>query len=143
MMNTTQILDALQCVKQFGGVIPADKLPDKPKHKFYIINTDPSYLPGKHWVAVYMCKVPEFFDSLGHAPTYYNKEFENFLINHGPNYVYNSQRLQNYGSDICGLYCIYYVLKRSSGISLKKLVQNFNNLDYNDIKVREYFRRLN
>lgn len=138
-LNTDQIIRALQEINQFGGVIPSNKLPQNVRNKFYVINTDPSYMPGKHWVAVYTAKVPEFYDSLGRPPSFYNKDFEYFLINHGPNYIYNSQRIQSYGSSVCGVYCIYYVLKRSMGYSIKEIVQEFStDLENNDRKIEKF-----
>ena len=98
-------------------------------------------MAGSHWVAVYMAKVPEFFDSLGRSPSFYYKEFEYFLIKHGPNYIYNSQRIQNYGSEVCGQYCLYYVLQRSMGYFMREIIQQFSStrLEYNDTRIQEYY----
>jgi len=148
-MNGLELTKALYRVKTFGEVIPADQLPIEPKNKFYVVNNDPSTKPGRHWLAVYMGQVPEFFDSLGQSPSSYNKDFENFLINHGPNYKYNTMRIQNDGSDMCGGYCIYYIILRNLGYSMKEVVNTFSSvsLEDNDNKVklflREYFKRIN
>lgn len=141
-MNTKEINNALRYLRNFGGVLAADQLPMiQVKGKFYIINTDPSTKPGKHWIAVYMDETPEFFDSLGQAPSTYKKEFEYFLINHGPEYIYNTQRIQNYGTDKCGEYCIYYVILRGMGFSMKQIVKRFStvNLQYNDNTVHKFY----
>ena len=40
----------------FFGTVPCDKLPrhpDKSNPTGYIVNTDPHYLPGKHWIALW------------------------------------------------------------------------------------------
>ena len=40
----------------FFGTVPCDKLPrhpDKSKPTGYIVNIDPHYLPGKHWIALW------------------------------------------------------------------------------------------
>lgn len=142
-MDNHEIARILEGMSQFGGVFPADEIYNLQKNKFYIVNADPSFMPGTHWLAMYMSDVPEFFDSLGKSPSFYHIEFEYALINRGPNYIYNARRVQNYGSDMCGMYCIYYVLKRSAEFSMRYIVNEFDSLDYNDNMVREYVRRLN
>lgn len=145
-MNTQEIIHALKNVKQFQGVRPADDLPRISRlstSRFYILNTDPSDKPGEHWVAVYIGETPEFFDSLGHSPSHYYNEFEYLLVNRGPKYMYNAKRIQNYGSDVCGHYCIFYVVLRSMGYSLKDIVRVFNNDLYsNDRVVRLFYDQL-
>ena len=37
---------------KFIGVFPSDKIPKIPRNKSCILNTDPSYLGGQHWVAL-------------------------------------------------------------------------------------------
>jgi len=42
-------------------------LPDDPH--LLVCNTDPSYKPGRHWIAIYIEDGRgEFFDSIGHRP---------------------------------------------------------------------------
>ena len=40
----------------FGGVLASNDLPNTIKHKpvFYIVNTDPSNMPGQHWIVIYI-----------------------------------------------------------------------------------------
>ena len=43
--------------KSFIGVFARDKLPDVKNYPTsFIFNTQPSYLPGEHWIAVYFNK---------------------------------------------------------------------------------------
>ena len=144
-MYSSQIRVILKDVRAFGGVLAVDQLHTANKHKIYIVNTDPSNLPGKHWVGVSLGDVPEFFDSLGNPPGFYNKLFEDCLIHHGPSYLYNSQRLQSPGSDVCGEFCIQYVLYRAAGYSMSTFVKSFNrsNLYWNDRRVTHFCKRLN
>ena len=141
-MDTVELVQALKNVKHFGGVLPADRLGLCQRNKLYIINTDPSDKLGTHWVAVYLCAIPEFFDSVGHHPTFYHEVFEQLLIDFGPNYRYNNKRLQNYGSNTCGQYCIYYVMSRIMGYSLHNIVHRFqcSNLQLNDMNVIKFYK---
>lgn len=146
-MDNLEISQALQDLSSFGGARPADILPRDGHYKFYVLNTDTSDRRGKHWVAVYLNPYqPEFFDSLGHSPVFYHKEFEYLLINHSPNqpnYLYNSKRLQQFGSNVCGLYCIYYIVLRDRGYSMHDIVNTFTGrLDVNDELVKNFYNQL-
>ena len=152
-MNAEQIESILRLdqniSKNFAGVFAADILPSNLSNlpKFLIVNSDVHSEPGQHWLAMYIPEQgpPEFFDSLGLSPKHYLASFEQFLIKHGPQYIYSNKRLQNYGSDTCGLYVLYYVILRCSGCSMLDIVNNFStNLAQNDILtinfVHEYIR---
>ena len=95
------------------------------KGHFVISNTDNSKGPGKHWVTFYFPRhgALEFFDSLGHSPDHYKAGFEKLLTT---NYWMNSDRIQDYGSDSCGFYCVYYVISRRAGLTFKDIVKHFN-----------------
>lgn len=107
------------------------------KERFVIANTDKSGGPGKHWVAFYFNESghDEFFDSLGNTAEYYN--FGHVLRKP---YLRNRNRLQDFGSDTCGQYCIYYVVCRYVGMSLKDIVNTFSvrDLEMNDRFVRTF-----
>lgn len=109
------------------------------KGRFIIANTDTKDGPGKHWVTFYFtARGPdEFFDSLGKTPEYYNVGFETLLQNP---YWMNCSRLQDFGSDTCGLYCVYYVMCRYAGMTMKDLVYPFNvrELNINDMIVKTF-----
>jgi len=65
-MNTEKVNRILrrQCARDFDGVFSLDTLPDRPR--LLVCNTDPSYRPGRHWVAICVKDGPgEYFDSLG------------------------------------------------------------------------------
>ena len=83
-----------------------------------IVNTDPASGPGSHWVSFYLPEkgLPEFFDSVGRSPEDYHPEFEDFLIVHGPDYLRNSGRIQDYGSATCGAYCLDFLTQRDRGV---------------------------
>ena len=90
----------------------------------YIINSDPSYRPGEHWIAVYFDKQGrgEFFDSYGLHP-----DFNGFttLMNQNSNeWIYNNKTLRSLFSVVCGYYCIYYVLLRCRGFCMRTIVSH-------------------
>ena len=89
--------------------------------RFIIENTDTKDGPGKHLVTFYFTdRGPDkLFDSLGNTPEYYNVGFETLLQNP---YLMNCSRLQDLGSDPCGLYCAYYLVCRYAGKTMKDLV---------------------
>ena len=137
-MNTLELWDALSknpvTTNDFGGVFPSDLLPKIPEQKYYIVNDQAAGQMGNHWICMSFVECPEFFDSLGYSPSHYsNTLFEEYLIVNGPQYKYNSKRLQNFGSDTCGLFCLYYIYFKCMGYSLSDIVNSFsNNLRYND-----------
>ena len=86
-MNTEELLCVIRenmCLSFVtDDVYSADTLPDKVQFfpSAFICNTDPSSLPGKHWI-VFWFKDPfnsECFDSLGNLPQRYSANFGDFL----------------------------------------------------------------
>lgn len=139
-MNNFQILDVLKGYPV--TVCSADQVRVK-RGQFVIANTQRSNKPGEHWVVFYFPEEGpnEFFDSLGHAPEFYRVHFEKNLRQ--PYYM-TSNRIQDFKSDTCGLYCIYYVVNRYSGITMQTLMNAFdiNNKKENDILVVERTRNI-
>lgn len=149
-MNTSELWLALQmdcCTKhRVGGVFAIDLLPTNPipnLPKIFIANTDPHDLPGQHWIGLYipLDGPAEFFDSLGHHPSFYDTLFEKFLYTHSNEYIYNITPLQSKYSDTCGHFCLFYSIHRCRGVSLQNIVQMFSkNGDTNDKIVREFVK---
>ena len=78
-LNTVQLLEIIKsdqiASKDFLGVFPRDKLPNRLKYPCsFIVNTDPSNLSGQHWLAFYFSenKHCTFFDSYGQPPEVFN-----------------------------------------------------------------------
>ena len=113
---------------------------------FYVVNTDASDGPGKHWtvIAVFDHSPSEFFDSLGKQPTLYGKNFTNFLIASGPQYMYSTKRIQSVDSVNCGHFSIYLAYHRCLGYSFEDILGMFSaiNLDYNDRIVEDFISKL-
>ena len=98
--------------KIVSGVYAADMLPisDFSQNIGFIANTDESASPGQHWISIFIPSkgMPEFFDPLAYKPNQYLAHFEDFLVNRGPAYKYNTQKIQSDTSSNCGLFCIYF-----------------------------------
>ena len=138
-MNNKQIQEIMNhfisSPQQFRGVFAADTLPAIEKNCGYICNTDTINLPGKHWISFYVPKKGpiEFFDSYGFIPYIYN--FYDFIGEHY--FIYNNVQLQSLFSNVCGQYCIFYLLARFSGIPYIDFLNIFDNHN-NDYYVNEF-----
>jgi hypothetical protein len=140
----SKILRHLRLTKnKFIGVFPAEKIPspvseDNSSYPYcFVANTDPSWLPGTHWVAVYAERrgSVEYFDSYGRRPM--SLKMKRFC---GNNYSFNASMLQPYFSASCGQFCIYFLAQRCSGKTLKTIMEHFdpNNLTKNEKLVTSF-----
>ena len=70
-MNTGQLEHALRTnqltSKLFRAVVAADRLPTSANQQgSYVVNTDPHYLPGQHWVVLHFTSSHiVYFDPMG------------------------------------------------------------------------------
>lgn len=121
-MNNFQIIDVLKDYPV--RVCSADQV-RYVKGQFIIANTQTSDQTGEHWICFYFPEEgpDEFFDSLGKAPEYYDVKFETKLNNE---YYRTVDQIQDSTSDLCGLYCIYYVVCRHAGVSMQTLLNVFD-----------------
>lgn len=131
---------------KFTGVFAANELPRKIE-KFpcgIIANTDPNFKPGQHWIAFYLTtpNSGEFFDSYGNPPSFYSRNFETFLQHTVSEWTFNSHVLQSTFTNVCGEYCIFYLMHRSRGVSMNNIVKVFsNNRQLNDESVYKFVAR--
>ena len=136
-MNTEEIEKALKDYKPlFLGVFSSDKLPTHP-HGLFISNTDPSHLPGTHWVAICIDgRRGEYFDSFGRPPSSTFKDYMNTYCKH---WTFNARQLQSIASSFCGQYCIYYCIMRSFNVNMCRIVNNFTkDTGFNDVLVHSF-----
>ena len=149
-MNTDQIITALQKIKQFIGVFPADLLPNINKYKkpvCFIANYDSSNKKGSHWVSFFINKDNiEYFDSFGILP--YNKYFINFINKFCKNskFQYNNIQLQSEHTNVCGHYAILYIYQRLRKLKPSQIIKQFHfkkkKLINNDISVYKIINNL-
>jgi len=140
-MNTEEIVRVLSpaCGKDFDGVFSADTLPEKPH--LLVVNTDPSNRPGRHWICMFVeDDYGEYFDSFGQPPT---ANFERYLNRHCRSWTFNNKQLQSVISQFCGHYCIFYCIRRSRGVDMRKIVSSFTaDTALNDVLVHRFVCRV-
>lgn len=132
-MFTSQISKALRsdvyARRYFDGVFPCDQLPIQlPLYPSTVIaNTDPVNAPGKHWIAFYFNenKHLDYFDSYGLSPETYPGLSE-FASMNSSTVSFNDRQLQGNLSDVCGQYCIAFIVMRARGHSLKYIMDYYS-----------------
>lgn len=86
-MNTHQLKCSIEADSEMKnniiGVYAADELPGRQTSIPYelIVNTDPHWSPGKHWIAFYITKhrVLECFDSYWNSPSIYSSYIKRYM----------------------------------------------------------------
>ena len=118
----------------FRGVFPSDFYPIIEKRPCsFIWNTAPSGDAGEHWVALWIDdrNFGYFMDSSGSEP---QCEFLDFFAKNCVKWkqVFDKP-VQGLFSNVCGYYCIYFLLQKARKRSNKQIRQKFsNNLAKND-----------
>ena len=147
-MNTTEIQEILARDPATHGVqvCALNQLPKviKQRPQLFIVNTQESHRPGKHWLTLYFPRVGpvECFDSLGRGPRYYHWRLERYLKKHGGYLVYNRKRYQQAGTKTCGQFCLYYAYHRCTGHSIQDIQGDLNSedLDWNETVVTDFVK---
>ena len=118
---STDFLCKIMCDHpNFLGIIPQDYLENIQIMSFpvsLIVNLDTSDKPGSHWISFFITdKTLEIFDSLGFTASSWDKK-PLFVLNFikklsFTHEIYVAPPLQNPLSNLCGFYCIYFLLWR-------------------------------
>lgn len=147
-MDTIELDDVLSSVSGFIGAFACDQLPPIPKKDFsVVINTDPSNLPGDHWLTlIRKNSVLYFIDSYGRH--YKDATFDPIFVKTILKYigkekvVCSNKWLQQLTSNTCGYYCVYFI-KELLGNSLKRCLSVFgDDLRVNDDYVLNYVKNI-
>ena len=131
----------------FWGVYPSDLLPKQGVRYpcSLIANVDSHYLPGSHWVAFYFTidGKGEFMDSYGNAPGFYCDDFEQFMRETFlERWTCNNVSLQGEHSNVCGESAISFLLHRSRGVALEKIIGMFSkSTAHNDRMVWKFCKK--
>ena len=129
--------------KYNGGVLRKDLLPLRPtRPSLFIVNQDTSDKSGSHCIVVFLSgegDFAEYFDQLGKEP---DTDFKNYLTLQSKGYIFNTQKCQNYLSNLCGHYCFFYCYFRARGCSMGTILNMFDkqNLFYNDQLVFRFYQ---
>ena len=151
MMNTFEINEILsrrirRC--NFLGVFAYDQLPEISKLArplMLVVNTDPSYLPGKHWLAIYIDDGNHtlFFDSFGNHPDKFGERITNFIDRNSSTFQYLNIQIQSFCSAACGQFCIFFLIQMDKGADFQRMISKFKTeTHYNDKMVCRYVRKL-
>lgn len=125
----------------FLGVFASDAIPTLKEKSAVVVNVDKSSEPGSHWLAFYYENNNiEFFDSYGNPPEFYGPSFQDFFSNYS-SVSWNSTTLQSLTSNVCGPYCIYFILKRCQGHSLYSIVSSFADCQKNDFRMYQFVKK--
>lgn len=121
--------------KCFLGVFPSNHVPlGKTKLPCcFILNTDPSWKSGSHWLAIYVDHKgnAEFFDSYGQLPSKY-PAVQAFLRKYDDTCKFSTRQLQSTLSSTCGQFCLYFLLWRCRGVSFDCILRSFDHLQENN-----------
>lgn len=138
-MHTSQLRRAMhrQPVTRnvFGGVYARDRIPDVPKNRTvaYIVNTDPSNKPGRHWVCFFLTRdTVYYFDSYGRPPIGFRK-----IWTSRRHHVHFRRRIQGNGQT-CGHYCLYFIYAMMTD---QKFSCFGDDLNANDVFVQHYIKQ--
>jgi len=133
-MNSQDIFDIMSQDKTvmmgFQGILPADCIPEQLQSgQSLIFNASDSNEIGTHWLCLYQNSndTLEMFDSGGRSPSAYDLDGK---LPRAKFFTYNDRRLQG-NSDVCGVYCMYYLFYKSRHFPMSKIVNDLFSLDYN------------
>ena len=133
-MNTGMVNKLMVMIPSFQGTFPCDLLPETKPNMSFIVNTETSMESGEHWVAVFITDDNfYFFDSFGRSIEQFEDPFKGYMHEASRyfNVLTSSQNLQHIFSDVCGLWCIYYLWSKFSGY--KFMFRHFSNdNEFND-----------
>ena len=103
----------------FKGVYARNRLPRLLNVPSALVgNTDPDHPMGQHWIAIYIDANwrGEYYDQTGRPP--HESAYVNFMNKHCLHWTYNTVRVQEEWSTVCGFHCIFYLIHRCAGHSM-------------------------
>ena len=143
-ISIEKILSTFKLTKNnFCGVYACNQLPKRIKKGcFIIVNSDPSYMAGQHWFAIYFKNnTCYFFDTFGRKPQ--NKFIIEFIKNNSNILKYNSTKIQNIYSINCGIYCILFITFISKGFNPDFFIQLFcKDTHYNEKLIETLYKKI-
>lgn len=131
-MDAQQIKRFMRDSNTFKGVYAKDELPSVPSVPCsYIVNTDVSMQPGKHWIAIYItANTIYYFDSYGGDPftDFYLTRFIKHVSKPYMIFQRAHTRIQSVISSVCGYYAMGFILyMECDGGSVHAFIRMFPN----------------
>ena len=139
-LSASKINSYLANLPNFLGCYAQDQLINitfKSLPVFFVVNFDPSYAQGSHWVAIRVSKKSvEVYDTLGFdvrkwpsVPKFLLYFLHKFTSHRK---LYLLKNIQSQSSTLCGFYCIFFIIFRSTN-NFKSCNNVFtSNLNLND-----------
>lgn len=144
-MNTIEIQECMYSIHPSlkNNVYAANRLPIHVEAPAFLVsNLDPDTQPGSHWVAIHIDEhsVGQYFDSFGRPPAGLHKVF---LRRNCRVWNYNTKRIQDDWTSVCGEYCLVYLYYKFHGISMLDFTNTFIEKEtiVNDILLHELFKK--
>jgi hypothetical protein len=112
----------------FNGVYARNKLPRLLNVPSVLVgNTVPDHRMWQHWGAIYINANSrgEYYDPTGRLP--HESTYVKFMNKHCLQWTYNTVRVQEEGSIVCGLHCIFYLIHRCAGHSMTDVTRLLEN----------------
>jgi hypothetical protein len=155
-MDTLDLIDAMEILRKYKNfdyvVCAKNELPSKIKFfpTLIIVNTDPAYKKGEHWLGMWFDKdeknpfkiVCNFIDSFSNRPEFYS--LNTYIEKNSDEVLFFTRQYQSKLSLICGPFIIFCFYKLISGLKFYQLVLilgNYNSL-YNDRRVLSFIKNL-
>ena len=126
-------------ISNFCGVFGLDELKQIDKHRkgLIIFNTQPTTLPGQHWIALSITVDTIFyFDSLN-SGFHSNECVAKFLIKMNKKVILNNIQIQPDVSNLCGVHCIVFCHIMSKNNTLPVFQSFMKRLSQLDVFKRE------
>lgn len=129
-------------------VCAIDQLKLIDKSSFAVVfNNQKSNQPGMHWCALYKDKYSstiELFDSFALPLSFFGPAIRTFVKKQNARLVKNTFQIQHIDSMMCGYIAIYFLVKRSKGITFEKILSKFSkeHLRRNEKIVKKMFSRV-
>ena len=115
-MASTKYLNFVgQYIDGYMGTFSCNTMPDiapQLQKQGFIVNLDPSYMPGSHWVSVFMRTYGgvvncQYFDSFGHAVNHVIMDKLGWSCD---DIVVNKTQVQHFSSQHCGLFALAHII---------------------------------
>ena len=132
-LNELDILNIITKFKstKFLGVFACDEIANIRNEGCLIVNTDPSYQKGTHWISVIIKnKCVYYFDPLNMSFWFTDANISNFLKIQRKDLFINNVPIQTLSSPYCGQHCVVFCyLMLMKNISFRHFLEIFSPLN--------------
>jgi len=144
-LSNKDLESALSVYPQFRGVFSKDMLPQRiNSNEIGVVNLDDFGGGGTHWVCYFNTSQGLekdhviYFDSYGLSEP---EEVKKYLETSGKQIKYSSSEIQEFGSVMCGYYCIYVLNQLMKGYSFYDILYQFTHWpsESNEVIIKNLF----